>query len=131
MDAFPERLEVLHAQLPGRPLQAPDLDQIVREMTECNGTFYSIPSILGRLNRNVLTGRSPLLGLASSLISRRNSRRLAQIHEALWLTGQGTDTALPDGVGRSLIDMAKAAADTLRQMAATLKLRATWLFRQS
>ncbi len=98
-----------------------DMDQIIREMSECNGAFYSVANILERLGRNVLAGRNPLLGLVSNLTSRRNSRRFAQIYEASWLTGEAAEE----------VDLWESVAQRMRHAGVVLRQPAAWFFRQS
>ena len=59
-------------------------DQVIREMIECNGTFYSTKNILTRLSRNLATRSHPLLSLISSISSRRNSGAYGRAYQRLW-----------------------------------------------
>jgi radical SAM superfamily enzyme YgiQ (UPF0313 family) len=108
------------------------VDQIIREMTECNSAFYSTSNILGRLGRSLLADRRPFFTLISNLTSRRNARLHAGVHESMWPSALGTDEADTSGrPGRDLVDVWMNAAQQLRQLAASLKLQAAWFFRQS
>ena len=89
MNAFPEDWKYYTLNYPVARYKYLSLDQIVHEMNECNGTFYSASNILARLGRNLLAGRNPLFSLVSNLTSRRNSRRFARVYEALWQAGPG------------------------------------------
>jgi hypothetical protein len=107
------------------------MDRIVHEMTECNSTFYSVSNILARLGRNLLAGRNPLLGLVSNLTSRRNSMAFARIYKGLWQAGPETDEVEPlRGPRLDAVDLLETAAQQVRRLAATLKLRTAWFFRQ-
>jgi len=106
-------------------------DRIVREMNECNGTFYSTSNILSRLGRNLLTGHNPLFSLVSNFTSRKNSRLFAQVYENLWQGGTGTDQVEPEDADLDLVDTWEAVGLRLRQLVATLKTPVAWFFRQS
>ncbi len=132
LDAFPEDWKYYTLNYPVARYKHLSVDRIIREMSECNSTFYSVPNILARLSRNVLAGRNPLLGLASNLTSRRNSRLHVRVYEALWQAGARTDEVEPlIGSHATLVEMWEAAAQRLRQLVAAVKLPATWFFRQS
>jgi radical SAM superfamily enzyme YgiQ (UPF0313 family) len=132
MNAFPEDWKYYTLTYPVARYKYLSLDQIIREMGECNGTFYSAANIFGRLGHNLRDGRNPVLGLISNLTSRRNSVVLARVYRALWQAGPNTgEIELPDGEGLDLIDLWETGAERLRQLGAALKLQAAWLFRQS
>ncbi len=59
MDDFPEDWKYYTLNYPVARYKYLSAEQIVREMTECNGTFYSAANILSRLGRNLLAGRNP------------------------------------------------------------------------
>lgn len=132
MDSFPEDWKYYTLNYPVARYKYLSSAQIVREMKECNSSFYSVRNILERLARNLLAGRNPLLGLVSNLTSRRNSMLFARVHEGLWPPEPGTEgfgsTARPP---RDLVDIWEIVVQRLRQLAAILKLQAAWFFRQS
>jgi hypothetical protein len=107
-------------------------DQIVREMNECNSTFYSASNIMSRLGRNLLSGHNPLFSLVSNFTSRKNSRLFAGVYEDLWQAGAGADEAdLGNGHGVDLVDTWETIVQGLRQVVTTLKQPVAWFFRQS
>jgi len=132
MDDFPGDWQYYTLNYPVARYKYLSVDRIVQEMTHCNRTFYSSRNILGRLGRNLSTGRNPLLGLVSNLTSRRNSQRFSEIHAALWPAANGVERALPEARPRlDLLDLSDTVTQRLRQYAVTLKMQATWFFRQS
>jgi hypothetical protein len=132
MKDFPEDWQYYTLNYPVARYKHLSVDQIVQEMIECNRAFYSSQNTLGRLGRNLWTGRNPLLGLISNLTSRRSSQRFAQIYEALWPTADGTEGASPEARPQlDLLDLTETAAQRLHQHAVALKMQVAWLFRQS
>jgi radical SAM superfamily enzyme YgiQ (UPF0313 family) len=132
MHAFPEDWKYYTLTYPVARYKHLSVDQIIHEMTECNATFFSMPSILERLGRNLLVGRNPLLGLVSNLTSRRNSMLFARVYASLWQTEGHTVSGEPLIKPRmDLIDKWEAGVEQLRRLAAVLKLPAVWFFRQS
>jgi radical SAM superfamily enzyme YgiQ (UPF0313 family) len=130
--AFPEDWKYYTLNYPVARYKCVDPEQIVREMNECNSTFYSIPNIFGRMGRNILAGRNPLFSLVSNLTSRRNSMLFAERYEAMWPTGAGERADGAEG-GPSLdpVDMWETATQPVRRLAAILKTQVAGFFRQA
>ena len=111
--------------------------QIVREMIECNGTFYSAANIVNRLGRDLMTGRRAFLSLISNVSSRRNSMSYARVYESLWPAEPLMDATEPllSLPRQSLLDLWDTAREEgmglLRRLVAALRLHVAWLFRQS
>ena len=132
MDDFPDDWKYYTLTYPVARYKYLSLDQSIREMTECNGTFYSTSNILSRLGGNLLAGRNPLLGLVSNLTSRRNSMLFNRVYEALWQAEPDVDEVEPTNTPqRDIISTWEAATRQLRHLGATLKMQVAWLFRQS
>ena len=98
-------------------------DQVVREMNECNGTFYSLPNILERLTQRLLAGRNPLFVLVSSLTSRKNSLLFAAKYEALWPADPSADRLVLHGPGSEVAGAWQKMVEQSRVILATLKLQ--------
>ena len=98
-------------------------DQVVREMNECNGTFYSIPNILERLTQRLLAGRNPLFVVVSSLTSRKNSLLFAAKYEALWPADPYADRLMLRGPGSEVAGAWQKMVEQSRVILATLKLQ--------
>ncbi len=131
MDSFPEDWQYYTLNFPVARYMHLTSNDIIREMTECNSTFYSASNILARLGGNLVARRNPVYGLASNLTSRRNSRRFAQIHEALW-PAQPAPTSAPSPEAQlGLGDTWRTVADEVRRVVTALRLQATGFFRQS
>ena len=106
-------------------------DQVVREMNECNSTFYSVPNIIERLAQRVLAGRNPLFVVVSSLTSRKNSMLFAAKYEALWPAeplADGLDALDP---GSDVAGVWQKVAEQSREIVATLKLQVSRFWGQS
>jgi radical SAM superfamily enzyme YgiQ (UPF0313 family) len=128
---FPEDWKYYTLNYPVARYKHLSLEQIVQEMTECNATFYSTANILSRFSGNLLAGRNAVYGMLSNVTSRRNSRRFAQIHAAMWPAEAGADGGqAPEGAIPDLVDVWDAVGLRLRQVAAACKTPAVWLFRQ-
>ena len=67
VDDFPDDWKYFTLNYPVAHYKHLSQDQVIREMNECNGTFYSTANILSRLSLNLLAGRNPLLSLVSNL----------------------------------------------------------------
>jgi radical SAM superfamily enzyme YgiQ (UPF0313 family) len=133
MNDFPEDWKYYTLNYPVADYKYLSRDQIVREMIECNGTFYSTVNILTRLGRNLAVGRHPMISLISSLSSRRNSAAYGRTYQRLWPTGEEylAQTELVPVARMSLAETGEAVVGVFRRLAAALRLRVTWLFRQS
>ena len=131
MNDFPEDWKYYTLNYPVARYKHLSRRQIVHEMTECNATFYSTPRIVSRLGRNLVAGRNGLHGLVSNITSRRNSRRFAGIHDAMWPaeTGAARGGSL-EGHSQEPADVWDTAGLRLRQVAGACKTPAVWLFRQ-
>jgi len=131
MDAYPEDWKYYTLNFPIARYKYLSQGQIIHEMTTCNATFYSASNILSRLGRNVAAGRNPVYGLLSNVTSRRNSRRFAQIHQALWPVETGATGERPlETPGEDVVAVWESAVLRLRQVAAAFKTPAVWLYRQ-
>jgi radical SAM superfamily enzyme YgiQ (UPF0313 family) len=132
MDVFPEDWKYYTLNYPVARYKYLSQDQIIHEMIECNGTFYSTVNILRRLGRNLAARRNPLVGLVSNLSSRTNSTLYGRIYEALCQTEERIDVVEPlPTPRRDLVDMWETGLGQLRWLAAAFRLRAASLFRQS
>ena len=132
MDAFPDNWKYYTLNYPVARYKYLTLDRVVREMNECNSTFYSTANILSRLGRNLLAGRNPLFSLVSNVTSRRNSMLFARVYESLWQTDAGGDEVEPsDTLYPDVVGVWETVTQQLRHLAATLKTPVAWLFRQS
>ena len=133
LNAFPGDWKYYTLNFPVARYKHLSRELIIREMTECNGTFYSASNILDRLGHNLLAGRNPLLGLLSNLTSRKNSRRFTRVHQALWQEGAGSDKLGPleEHPPLDALGMWESGMQVLRGFAAALKMPVAWLFRQS
>ncbi|MBN1629828.1 MAG: hypothetical protein JW990_08690, partial [Thermoleophilia bacterium] len=132
MNDFPEDWQYYTLNYPVARYKHLSVERIVQEMTDCNRTFYSSRNILGRLGRNLSTGRNPLLGLVSNLTSRRNSQRFSQIYAALWPAADGAKGATLEARPQlDLLDLTETATQRLRQYAMSLTMQVGRFFRQS
>jgi len=131
MGAFPDDWKYYTLNYPVARYKYLSSGQVVREMNDCNGTFYSAANILCRLGRNVLDGRNPLFSLVGNLTSRRNSMLFARVYAALWQSGgQADETESFFGPRPDMVDVWETGSGQLRRLAAALKLQAAWFFRQ-
>jgi radical SAM superfamily enzyme YgiQ (UPF0313 family) len=132
LNHFPEDWKYFTLNYPVARYKHLTRDQVIREMNECNGTFYSVANILSRMTLNLLAGRNPLLSLVSNLTSRRNSMLFAGVYADLWQTGADEDGVGPSGRPRhDPIDIWETGVEQLRRLVAALKLQVAWFFRQS
>jgi len=132
MDAFPGDWRYYTLNYPVARYQYLSLEQIVREMNQCNSTFYSASNIFERLGRNLLAGRNPLFSLVSNLTSRRNSMLFAQVYESLWHGEAGRNEVNPPNRPHlDMVDAWETAAQQLRRLASILRLQVAWFFRPS
>jgi radical SAM superfamily enzyme YgiQ (UPF0313 family) len=69
-DEFPEDWKYYTLTLPVAQYRNFSLDEISEEMLACNQHFFSRTQILGRLWRNMLHRRAPIMGLVASLSCR-------------------------------------------------------------
>jgi radical SAM superfamily enzyme YgiQ (UPF0313 family) len=131
-NSFPEDWKYYTLNYPVARYRHLSPEQVVHEMNECNGIFYSVSNIIGRLGRNLAAGRNPLLGLASNLSSRGNSMLFARVYGDSWSAGSRANVVeVPDEPRQDLVEIWETAARQLRQLAAILKLQVAWFFRQS
>jgi radical SAM superfamily enzyme YgiQ (UPF0313 family) len=128
---FPEDWKYYTLNYPVARYKYLNRDQVVREMNECNSTFYSVPNIARRLSQRVLAGRNPLFVVVSSLTSRRNSMLFAAKYEALWPTEPLADGLGSDGPGLDAAGFWQKVAEQSREIVATLKLQVSRLWGQS
>lgn len=129
MDRFPDDWRYYTLNYPVAHYKHLDPDTVVREMIECNRTFYSASNILARMTASLLAARNPLFVLVSNLSSRRNSALHADAYRRLWPAA--TDDSASVAGPNPLLDLWENSAQRLGQLAAYLKLQMAWLFRQS
>ncbi|HLA82055.1 MAG TPA: radical SAM protein, partial [Thermoleophilia bacterium] len=131
MDAFPDDWKYYTLNYPVARYKHLSRDQIIREMNECNGTFYSPSRIASRMGRNLAAGRNPLLTLVSNLTSRRNSILFAKVYENLWQTGADvTEVETPERPFAAMLEMWENASQQMRRFAASVRLQASWFFKE-
>ena len=132
MNSFPSDWKYYTLNYPVARYKYLSTDRVIREMNECNGTFYSTTHIMERVGRSLMAGRSPLFPVVSNLTSRRNSRLLAAVYEGLWPAEPTEGEAgVMTGSGSDMAGLWEAAAQQLRQAITTLKMQAGSFFRQS
>jgi radical SAM superfamily enzyme YgiQ (UPF0313 family) len=130
LDAFPEDWKYYTLNYPVAHYKYLTRDQIIREMIECNGTFYSTANILARLGRDLLAGRHGLVSLISGVSSRINSMSYGRTYQALWPAEQPLDGAESSSMAHAgLLDMWERAVGLLRKLVDELRLRSVSLFR--
>ena len=132
MHSFPEDWKYYTLNYPVAHYKHLSRDQIIREMNECNSTFYSTAGIFRRLGRGLLNGRNPLLSAVCNFTGRRNSMLFAKVYEALWQTEErGHGVELQPKLRLDPVDMWETSVECLRRLVAALKMQAAWFFRQS
>jgi radical SAM superfamily enzyme YgiQ (UPF0313 family) len=133
MHDFPEDWKYYTLNYPVADYKYLSREQIVGEMIECNGTFYSAMNILTRLGRNLAAGRHPLVGLISSLSSRRNSSAYGRAYRRLWPPAEEypEETELTPLPRVSLAEILEEVAGQFRRLAMALRLWVLAPFRRS
>jgi radical SAM superfamily enzyme YgiQ (UPF0313 family) len=74
LGTFPEDWKYYTLSYPVARYKHLSLDAIIREMTSCNRTFYSIPRIIHRVWKSLWQLRAPLISLIGNLSYRNNIR---------------------------------------------------------
>jgi hypothetical protein len=74
LDRFPEDWKYFTLTFPVARYKHLSRDEAIDEMLACDGHFYAMPRILGRLWKNVSQRRQPLISLCGNLSFRRNLR---------------------------------------------------------
>jgi radical SAM superfamily enzyme YgiQ (UPF0313 family) len=74
LDTFPEAWKYYTLTFPVARYKHLSRDEAIDEMLACDGHFYAMPRILGRLWKNVSQRRQPLISLCGNLSFRRNLR---------------------------------------------------------
>ncbi|MEN6424975.1 MAG: radical SAM protein [Phycisphaerales bacterium] len=97
LDRFPQDWKYYTLTYPVARYKHLSLDGIVREMVFCNGTFYSVPRILGRVFSSLWHRRKPWITLAGHLSYRGNLHRAAEAYASFEREWGGRQ----DGVTRS------------------------------
>ena len=129
MNSFPDDWKFYTLNYPVARYKHLTTSQIVREMKECNGTFFSLPNVGTRLGRTLVAGRNPVYSLMSNLTSRRNSRRFAEVHEALWPAEGALLGELPSMEPQGdLAERWESLTQQLRQVVTALKMRTAGFF---
>ena len=133
MHTFPEDWQYYTLNYPVADYKYLSRSQIVQEMIECNSTFYSTLNIITRLGRDLAVWHHPLLGLVSNLSSRRNSGAYGRAYQRLWSTGDEylEDNKLMPAPRPSVAEVWESVTGQCRRLAAELRARVTWIFRQS
>jgi radical SAM superfamily enzyme YgiQ (UPF0313 family) len=72
LDMFPKDWKYYTLTFPVARYKNLSLEQIIDEMVSCDHAFYSIPSIIGRICRNIIQHRELKISLISNLSYRRN-----------------------------------------------------------
>ena len=80
LNRFPEDWKYYTLMHPVARYQGFSLEGVIKEMTTCNRSFYSMPRIAGRMAGSVCHRRSPLFSLVHNLSSRRNSQLLTRAY---------------------------------------------------
>jgi len=80
LNVFPQDWRYYTLTYPVARYKHLSLDDIIREMTSCNETFYSAPRIFHRVASSFWHRRKPLISLAGNLSYRGNLRRAAQAY---------------------------------------------------
>jgi radical SAM superfamily enzyme YgiQ (UPF0313 family) len=80
LDVFPQDWKYYTLTYPVARYKHLSLDNIIREMTSCNETFYSVPRILHRVASSFWHRRKPWISLAGNLSYRGNLRRAAEAY---------------------------------------------------
>jgi radical SAM superfamily enzyme YgiQ (UPF0313 family) len=75
LDKFPEDWGYYTLTFPVARYRQLSLEGIIKEMNDCNRTFYSLQRIFSRVVRGLLHGHIPLISLIGNLSYRSNSRR--------------------------------------------------------
>jgi len=82
---------------------------ILKEMTSCEGRFYSTWGVLRRIVGNVLRGRRPILSLVSNLSYRKNARLIRESYKQLGIpNSQGGRGSSIDKIHNGLSRAAQA-----------------------
>jgi radical SAM superfamily enzyme YgiQ (UPF0313 family) len=132
MSSLPEDWKYYTLTYPVARYKHLSTSQIIQEMTDCNGTFYSTANILRRLGGNLTAGHNPLFSLAGNFTSRRNSRLLSRMYATLWPPETCVDEgALPDGAGFNAVTLWETATESACRLGAAVKASGAWVFRQS
>jgi radical SAM superfamily enzyme YgiQ (UPF0313 family) len=80
LDVLPQDWKYYTLTYPVARYRHLSLDDIIREMTSCNETFYSVPHIFRRVCSSFWHRRKPWISLAGNLSYRGNLRRAAQAY---------------------------------------------------
>jgi radical SAM superfamily enzyme YgiQ (UPF0313 family) len=80
LDKFPQDWKYYTLTYPVARYKHLSLDDIIREMTSCNETFYSVPRIFRRVAGSFWHRRKPLISLAGNLSYRGNLHRDSQAY---------------------------------------------------
>jgi hypothetical protein len=132
MNTFPDDWKYYTLNYPVARYKYLSQEQVIHEMIDCNGTYYSGLNIVTRMWKSLVTGRNPLFSLVSNLSSRRNSRLHAQAYRALAPAEWGGKAAGEAGAPQlDLVDTWESVTQRMAQVVAALKLQLSWLFRQS
>lgn len=77
---FPEDWKYYTLTFPVSQHQTFTRNEIIREMEQCSGAFYSLGGILRRVWRNLWKRQRPIIALAGNLSYRRNARLSRRTH---------------------------------------------------
>lgn len=90
LDDFPEDWRYYTLTFPVAKYKHLSLDDIIGEMLACDGAFYSLPRILGRVLGSLVRRRQPWINLVGNFSYRSNLRLNRKIYENFrhqWATG--------------------------------------------
>jgi radical SAM superfamily enzyme YgiQ (UPF0313 family) len=88
--AFPEDWRYYTLAFPVARYQRLSLDAVIKEMGDCNRTFYSMPGVLRRFFASMWPHRKPLINLVTNLSARINSKTESQACAAFQEQWQGS-----------------------------------------
>jgi radical SAM superfamily enzyme YgiQ (UPF0313 family) len=74
LDTFPEDWRFYTLNFPVARYQRLSSDAVMKEMDDCNRTFYSMPGVALRFWSSLWQWRKPLINLITNLSTRNNSR---------------------------------------------------------
>jgi radical SAM superfamily enzyme YgiQ (UPF0313 family) len=81
LNTFPEDWKYFTLTFPVARHEHLPLDTIIEEMTSCDGQFYSMPRILGRVWNSFWRRRGPFISLVGNLSYRSNLRLNYKVYE--------------------------------------------------
>ena len=101
LDTFPEAWKYYTLTFPVARYKHLSRDEAIDEMLACDGHFYAMSRIMGRVWKNVRQRRQPLISLCGNFSYRRNLRLNRKAYadfsreSARWHCGSSASTGLP------------------------------------